>query len=74
MAIEFGIKDRAVGSDTHVVSVSGEVDLFNADAFGRGLATAANGVSSMRLRTSRLRFIAVAGNMSSSAMVVVISP
>ena len=30
MAIEFGIKDRAVGADTHVISVSGEVDLFTA--------------------------------------------
>jgi hypothetical protein len=44
-----------------VWEVSGEVDLFNADAFGRALATATNGVSSIRLRTSGLRFIAVAG-------------
>ena len=33
MAIEFGIKDRAVSGDTHVVSVSGEIDLFTAPEF-----------------------------------------
>ena len=33
MAIEFEIKDRAVSGDTHVVSVSGEVDLFTAPEF-----------------------------------------
>jgi hypothetical protein len=44
-----------------VWEVSGDVDMFNADAFGRALATATNGVSSIRLRTSGLRFIAVAG-------------
>ena len=33
MAIEFGIEDRAVGGDTHVVSVRGEVDLFTAPEF-----------------------------------------
>ena len=32
MAIEFAIKDRAVGT-THVVSVTGEVDLFTAPTF-----------------------------------------
>lgn len=44
-----------------VWEVSGEVDLFNADPFGRALTAAATGVSSMRLRTGGLRFIAVAG-------------
>ena len=44
-----------------VWQISGEVDLFNADAFGRALATATTGVSSIRLRTSGVRFIAVAG-------------
>ena len=45
MAIEFGIKDRAVGSDTHVVSVSGEVDLFTAPEFKqRVMAPIARGV------------------------------
>ena len=33
MAIEFGIKDRAVDDQTHVVSVRGEVDLFTAPEF-----------------------------------------
>jgi anti-sigma B factor antagonist len=33
VAIEFGIKDRAVGSKAHVVSVTGEVDLFTAPTF-----------------------------------------
>jgi anti-sigma B factor antagonist len=33
MAIEFGIRDRAVAPDTHVVSVTGEVDLFTAPEF-----------------------------------------
>jgi hypothetical protein len=37
-----------------VWEVSGEVDLFNADAFGRALTTAAVGVSSMRLRAGGL--------------------
>jgi anti-sigma B factor antagonist len=39
MAIEFGIKDRAVGSDTHVISVSGEVDLFTAPEFKQRVMT-----------------------------------
>jgi anti-sigma B factor antagonist len=33
MAIEFSIKDRAVDAGAHVVSVSGEVDLFTAPEF-----------------------------------------
>ena len=33
MAIEFGISDRAVDGNTHVVSVSGEIDLFTAPEF-----------------------------------------
>jgi anti-sigma B factor antagonist len=33
MAIEFGIQDRPVDATTHVVSVSGEVDLFTAPEF-----------------------------------------
>jgi anti-sigma B factor antagonist len=33
MAIDFGIQDRAAGPDTHVVAVSGEVDLFTAPEF-----------------------------------------
>lgn len=41
--------------------VHGEVDLFNADAFGRALTIAASGSRSIRLRTDGLAFIAVAG-------------
>ena len=30
MAIEFAIEDRRIGDDTHVIAVSGEIDLFTA--------------------------------------------
>lgn len=33
MAIEFSIEDRRVGADTHVVAVTGEIDLFTAPDF-----------------------------------------
>lgn len=33
MAIDFEIDDRLVGDDTHVVAVSGEIDLFTAPEF-----------------------------------------
>jgi anti-sigma B factor antagonist len=33
MAIEFAIDDRRVGEDTHVVTVTGEIDLFTAPEF-----------------------------------------
>jgi anti-sigma B factor antagonist len=33
MAMDFSIEDRAVGDDTHVVAVAGEIDLFTAPAF-----------------------------------------
>jgi anti-sigma B factor antagonist len=35
MAIEFSITDRRVGDDTHVVAVTGEIDLFTAPDFKR---------------------------------------
>jgi anti-sigma B factor antagonist len=38
MAIEFGIKDRRVNDDTHVISVSGEIDLFTAPEFKQRVA------------------------------------
>jgi anti-sigma B factor antagonist len=45
MAIEFGIQDRAVDGNTHVVSVTGEVDLFTAPEFRqRVMAPIAAGV------------------------------
>ena len=39
MAIEFGIRDRAVAPDTHVVSVTGEIDLFTAPEFKQRVMT-----------------------------------
>ena len=33
MAIDFSIEDRRMGADTHVVAVSGEIDLFTAPDF-----------------------------------------
>jgi anti-sigma B factor antagonist len=39
MAIEFAIKDRPIGSDTHVISVRGEVDLFTAPEFKQRVMT-----------------------------------
>jgi anti-sigma B factor antagonist len=33
MAIQFGISDRAVDGNTHVISVTGEIDLFTAPEF-----------------------------------------
>jgi anti-sigma B factor antagonist len=37
MAIEFGIEDRPAGEGTHVVAVTGEVDLFTAPEFKQRL-------------------------------------
>ena len=33
MAIEFAIEDRRIGDDTHVIAVTGEIDLFTAPEF-----------------------------------------
>jgi anti-sigma B factor antagonist len=45
MAIEFGIEDRPAGEGTHVVAVTGEVDLFTAPEFKqRVMAPIAAGV------------------------------
>jgi anti-sigma B factor antagonist len=45
MAIEFGIEDRPAGDGTHVVAVTGEVDLFTAPEFKqRVMAPIAAGV------------------------------
>jgi anti-sigma B factor antagonist len=43
MAIEFGIEDRRVDPHTHVISVSGEVDLFTAPEFKQRVAAAIDG-------------------------------
>jgi anti-sigma B factor antagonist len=39
MAIEFAIEDRPIDGDTHVVAVSGEVDLFTAPEFKQRVMT-----------------------------------
>jgi anti-sigma B factor antagonist len=38
MAIDFEIDDRAIGDDTHVVAVRGEIDLFTAPEFKQRVA------------------------------------
>jgi anti-sigma B factor antagonist len=38
MAIDFEIEDRPIGDDTHVVSVTGEIDLFTAPEFKQHVA------------------------------------
>jgi anti-sigma B factor antagonist len=38
MAIDFAIDDRAIGDDTHVVAVTGEIDLFTAPEFKQRVA------------------------------------
>ncbi len=39
MAIDFAIKDRPIAPDTHVLSVSGEIDLFTAPEFKQRVMT-----------------------------------
>jgi anti-sigma B factor antagonist len=43
MAIEFGIEDRRIDARTHVISVSGEVDLFTAPEFKQRVTAAIDG-------------------------------
>jgi anti-sigma B factor antagonist len=58
MAIEFAIKDRAAGRDTHVVSVSGEVDLFTAPEFKRRvMAPIAAGVDHVIVDLTETTFV-----------------
>jgi len=58
MAIEFGITDRRVGADTHVVSVRGEVDLFTAPEFKqRVTAPIAAGVDRVIVDLTETAFI-----------------
>ena len=58
MAIEFGIRDHAVGDDTHVVSVSGEVDLFTAPEFKqRVMAPIAAGIEHVIVDLTETKFI-----------------
>jgi anti-sigma B factor antagonist len=58
MAIEFGIRDRAVDGNTHVVSVSGEIDLFTAPEFKqRIMAPIAAGVDHVIVDLMETTFI-----------------
>lgn len=43
MGIDFDIGERRVGSDTHIVSVSGEIDLFTAPEFKQAVIAAIDG-------------------------------
>ena len=58
MAIEFGIKDRAVGHKAHVISVTGEIDLFTAPTFKqRVMAPVAAGVEHVVVDLTEATFI-----------------
>ncbi len=58
MAIEFAIEDRRIGDNTHVVAVTGEVDLFTAPEFKqRVMAPIAAGVEHVIVDLTRTTFI-----------------
>jgi anti-sigma B factor antagonist len=58
MAIEFAIEDRPIDGDTHVVAVSGEVDLFTAPEFKqRVMAPIAAGVEHVIVDLTETAFI-----------------
>jgi anti-sigma B factor antagonist len=58
MAIDFGIRDRAVDARTHVVSVTGEIDLFTAPEFKqRVMAPIAAGVDHVIVDLMETTFI-----------------
>jgi anti-sigma B factor antagonist len=58
MAIEFAIEDRRIDGDTHVVAVSGEVDLFTAPEFKQRIgAPIAAGVQHVIVDLTRTTFI-----------------
>jgi anti-sigma B factor antagonist len=58
MAIEFGIEDRRIGDDTHVVAVRGEVDLFTAPEFKqRVMAPIAAGIEHVIVDLTGTSFI-----------------
>lgn len=43
MAMAFGIEDRAIDDDTHVVAVTGEIDLFTAPEFKQRVSAPIDG-------------------------------
>jgi anti-sigma B factor antagonist len=58
VAAEFEISDRKVDDDTHVVSVSGEIDLFTAPEFKQRMSTPIDeGRSNLIVDLSRTTFI-----------------
>jgi anti-sigma B factor antagonist len=58
MAIEFAIEDRRIGGKTHVVAVSGEIDLFTAPEFKqRVMAPIGAGVEHVIVDLTRATFI-----------------
>lgn len=58
MAIDFSIEDRRVRDDTHVVAVSGEIDLFTAPDFKRHVSGPIEaGIDQVVVDLSRTTFI-----------------
>src|SRR5256885_8158154 len=58
MAIEFNIEDRRQGDDTHVIAVSGEIDLFTAPDFKQHVSAPIDaGVAHVIVDLSRTTFI-----------------
>ena len=58
MAIEFAIDDHRVGEDTHVVTVSGEIDLFTAPEFKQRMSQPIDdGVQRLVVDLSQTTFI-----------------
>jgi anti-sigma B factor antagonist len=58
MAVEFDIVDRKVDDDTHVVSVTGEIDLFTAPEFKQRMSAPIDeGRSNLIVDLSRTTFI-----------------
>jgi anti-sigma B factor antagonist len=58
MAIEFSIEDRRVGDDTHVVAVTGEIDLFTAPDFKQHVSAPIDaGVGNVVVDLSKTTFI-----------------
>jgi anti-sigma B factor antagonist len=58
MAIEFAIDDHRVGEDTHVVAVTGEIDLFTAPEFKQRMSRPIDeGVQRLVVDLSQTTFI-----------------
>jgi anti-sigma B factor antagonist len=58
MAMDFSIEDRRIGDDTHVVAVTGEIDLFTAPDFKRHVsAPIDSGVGHVVVDLSNTTFI-----------------